>query len=194
MLRYLFRPFAFLGVRHPGTLLHWLNWILPGLFASVFVGLMACLMPGTNLFSNDGLFIRILGFVQSLPGFYIAALAAIATFNQPSLDVLMPGEPPKAHIIYNGKFVEVELTRRRFLCLLFSYLTAISFLLTIGLVAATSLAAPLKNALGAIHGYMDLSVIRWACCWLLLAALGQMMTVTFYGLFYIGERMHTNDV
>jgi len=194
MLRYLLRPFAFLGVRHPGTLLPWLNWVLPALFAAILVGLLAWLMPTVNLFSNDGLFVRILGFVQSLPGFYIAALAAIATFNQPALDVLMPGKPPTGHIVFNGKMVEVELTRRRFLCLLFSYLTAISFLLTIGLVAATSLSGPLKITLTTVAGALDLSIARWAVGWLLFAALGQMMTVTFYGLFYIGERMHTNDI
>lgn len=193
MLRYLLRPFAFLWIRHTGTLLHWLNWGLPAIFATVIVVLLAWLVPSVNLFSNDGLFVRILGFVQSLPGFYIAALAAIATFNQPALDVLMPGKPPTASIVYNGRKVKVELTRRRFLCLLFSYLTAISFVLTFGLVAATTLSGPLMAALSEIKEPPYLGISRWAMGWLLFAALTQMMTITFYGLFYLGERMHTSD-
>ena len=194
MLRYLLRPFAFLGVSHAGSLLAWLNWGLPLLFASVLSGIFATTLPHINLYSNDGIFVRILGFVQSLPGFYIAALAAIATFHQAALDVLMPGRPPLAKIIYNGALTTVELTRRRFLCLLFSHLTAISFLLTIGLIATTSLSAPVRDLLVS-NGYRTaVEVLRWVGCWLQLAALAQMLVVTFYGLFYLGERIHVNDV
>lgn len=193
MLRYLLRPFAFLGISHIGSLLPWLNWGLPILIASITLGIFWGVLPHTNLYSNEGIFVRILGFVQSLPGFYIAALAAIATFNQPGLDVLMPGTPPRAKIIYNGSFTVVELTRRRFLCLLFSYLTAISFLLTISLIATTSLSAPVRELLNGSGHENIVEMLRWSGCWLQIAALVQMLVVTFYGLFYIGERIHIND-
>ncbi len=194
MLSYLFRPFGFLGIRHQGWLFVWLNWLLPFCIAATATLLLIWAAPTVNLYSAEGLFVRTLGFVQNLPGFYIAALAAIATFNQPALDKLMPGTPPTAQIVYNGQLVKVDLTRRRFLCLLFSYLTAISFLLTISLISATSLAAPMKDLIEKVPYEIAYGFFRWGTCWILIAGLTQMLTVTFYGLFYIGERMHTSDI
>jgi hypothetical protein len=56
-------------------------------------------------------FDRLLGFIQNLPGFFIAALAAVATFGRADLDALMPGKPPRVSILYHGRPTEVELTR-----------------------------------------------------------------------------------
>jgi hypothetical protein len=173
--------------------MRWLNWWIPLILAAGIVAFLYQLAPSVNLYAADGLMLKLLGFVQSLPGFYVAALAALATFNQPGLDVLMPGRPPVARIIYNGSPVLMELTRRRFLCLMFSYLTAISFLLTLTLVATTSLATPLQECLVRMDVPYVVGTLRWGACLILLAALFQMLSVTFYGLFYIGERMHTPD-
>jgi len=193
MLRYLVRPFAYLGIQHPSGTMRWLNWWLPLVLAVGSVAFMYKFAPAVNLFAADGLMLKLLGFVQSLPGFYVAALAALATFNQPGLDVLMPGQPPVARIIYNGRPVPTELTRRRFLCLMFSYLTAISFLLTLALVTTTSLAEPLREYLFQLNKSCAVVWIRWVVSLVLFGALFQMLSVTFYGLFYIGERMHTPD-
>jgi len=193
MLRYLLRPFAYLGIQHQSRTMALLNWVLPMVVAVALVGLMMWVLPRINLYGPDGLFVRLLGFVQSLPGFYIAALAAVATFNQSDLDKIMPGKPPTARIIYNGQSTVVELTRRRFLCLMFSYLTAISFLLTLGLVATTTVAAALREVIPVDWRQLVDVPARWGVCWLLLTATMQMLVVTFYGLFYIGERMHTPD-
>lgn len=193
MLRYLFRPFAYLGIQHPSGTMRWLNWWIPLILAAGSVAFMYKLAPSVNLYAADGLMLKLLGFVQSLPGFYVAALAALATFNQPGLDVLMPGKPPVARIIYNGSPVSTELTRRRFLCLMFSYLTAISFLLTLALVATTSLAKPLLECLVRMDIPYVVVTLRWGACLMLFVGLFQMLAVTFYGLFYIGERMHTPD-
>ncbi|MDI1349198.1 hypothetical protein [Aquabacterium sp.] len=193
MLRYLVRPFAYLGIQHPSGTMRWLNWWLPLFLAVGSVAFMYEFAPSVNLFAADGLMLKLLGFVQSLPGFYVAALAALATFNQPGLDVLMPGKPPVARIIYNGRPVPTKLTRRRFLCLMFSYLTAISFLLTLALVTTTSLAEPLREYLFQLDKSCAVVWIRWVVSLVLFGALFQMLSVTFYGLFYIGERMHTPD-
>jgi hypothetical protein len=49
--------------------------------------------------------LHILGFVQVLPGFYIAALAAIATFNKTDIDKIMAAPAPKIDIFIHGKSV-----------------------------------------------------------------------------------------
>lgn len=193
MLRYLFRPFAYIGIQHPGMLMMLLNWVVPVIASIALVLVMITFTPSINLFAIEGLLLRLLGFVQSLPGFYLAALAAVATFNQPNLDKLMPGQPPVARIVYNGVLTEVQLTRRRFLCLMFSYLTAISILLTLALVFSTTLAGPVRDALVSHQLECMVVWVRWTTAFGLMVGMVQMGIVTFYGLFYLGERIHTAD-
>ena len=66
------------------------------------------------------LIISILSFIQILPGFFIAALAAIATFNRLDLDKIMPHPAPTINIERNGGKEEIDLTRRRYLTLMFN--------------------------------------------------------------------------
>ena len=77
------------------------------------------------------LIISILSFIQILPGFFIAALAAIATFNRLDLDKIMPHPAPTINIECNGGKEEIDLTRRRYLTLMFSFLSAESILLIV---------------------------------------------------------------
>ena len=106
----------------------------------------------------------------------------------------MPGEPPKVSIVYNGQLVAVDLTRRRMLCLMFSYLTAISFALTLILIVVTTFAEPLKMALGVLScGTTFIHALRWLVLFLLSLATVQLVVITLWGLYYMGERMHTPD-
>ncbi|ALT79063.1 hypothetical protein AT984_19585 [Paucibacter sp. KCTC 42545] len=145
-----------------------------------------------DLFGASGVINKVLGFIQSLPGFYLAALAAVATFNNPDMDRLMPGTPPTARILYNGKLITVELTRRRMLCIMFAYLTVLSFVLTMSSIAAMTFAEDIKAAIQENSPLL----IRWikaAFTSIYFGALFQMLTITMWGLFYLGERMHTPD-
>lgn len=89
-----------------------------------------------NIFKNEftGLLI---GFLQTIPGFYIAGLAAISTLNSETMDRPMSGIPPTEKVIETNPYAEKEmpLTRRMFLSRLFSYLSFIS--LSAFLVAIT---------------------------------------------------------
>src|SRR5258706_8987546 len=67
--------------------------------------------------------------LQVLTGFYIASLAAVATFNKPGLDDPMAGDPPTLREDYCAITTVKPLTRRRFLCLLFGYLSWLSLFL-----------------------------------------------------------------
>jgi len=185
----LLRPLLYLRVTHASSTLPWMNWGMPAVIAAAIVLATALAAPGINAFHQTGVFDRLLGFVQSLPGFYLAALAAVATFNRPSLDQPMPGTAPRAHVLYNGKPTSVELTRRRFLSLIFSYLTALSFALTLGLVFGLPLADIVRDALPA--GFYQPARALIAGVIVLFTA--QMLTITLWGLYYLGERIHTPD-
>lgn len=89
-----------------------------------------------DIFGDHGIVQGVNGLLQILTGFYIASLAAVATFNKQSMDEVMPGEPPIVDV--RGGKIE-QLTRRRFVCSMFGYLAFISlFVYLIGIGALAS--------------------------------------------------------
>lgn len=184
----LLRPFSFLTIKHPSRLPLWVNWLLPVLLAALVLIGIAALKYKVNVFGAQGLLDRTLGLVQTLAGFYIAALAAVSSFNSPHLDLVMPMPAPTMSIKYNGKLQNVDATRRRFLTSMFAYLTALSLVLSVGLIGVLVLAAPIKELWASVAVYL-----HWICAGSIFFLLFQMVTITFWGLFYLGERMLTPD-
>lgn len=183
------RPFSYLSIRHESSLPTAVNWWLPALCSFGVVSLVWGFGFNVDVFGSNGLMSRILSFVQSLPGFYIAALAAISTFNNPDMDKLMPGKAPTMEVHYNGSLSTVKVTRRRFLSSMFAFLTASSLMLTLLAIATTALAEPVKVALPlAAHIFFKTGLMF---SYLLLFF--QLTTVTFWGLYYLGERLYTPD-
>jgi energy-converting hydrogenase Eha subunit E len=102
----------------------------------------------------------------------------------------MPGTPPTMSIPHNGGTLnKVALTRRLFLSSMFAYLTALSLLLTLSAVAGLALADPVKNVI-APSVY---PVIKAAVTFIYLMFVSQLICVTFWGLYYLGERLHLGD-
>ncbi|MGE8446143.1 MAG: hypothetical protein ACN6O1_07990 [Comamonas sp.] len=184
----LFRPFSFLTIQHPSRLPLWVNWMLPCIVTvAVIIGFSAFSAP-LNFFGSQGLIDRLLSFIQTLAGFYIAALAAVSSFNSPHLDREMPQPAPTMYIKHNGALQKVSATRRRFLTAMFAYLTALSIIFSLTGIAALNLALPL-----AIEFPLAIVWLRWTGLACFLFLLFQMMLITFWGLFYLGERMLTPD-
>ena len=154
MLRVLLRPFAYLSIQHGDPLHIWVNWIVPVFFALLTGG--CWLVPvaldyfhfltpqSADIWSTSGLISRLQGFVQNLPGFYTAALAAVATFGGESMLKIMPGKAPRLRFLVEGKMTRgLELNRRLFMSSMFAYLTLLSFILTVG--AAIGVTIGLNN-------------------------------------------------
>lgn len=189
MLLELARPFSYLSIRHGSKAPLWINAGFPLLVAVVIVLVVWAVGFKIDVFGTNGMVSRVQGFAQGLPGFYIAALAAIATFSNPDMDRAMPGESPKMAVMYNGGEVIVKVTRRRFLSVMFSYLTACSLMLTMLSVAALSLAEPLTLVLP----QRFFGPFKAIFCTVYLFLIAQLIFVTLWGLFYLGERIHTPD-
>lgn len=186
-LLFVFRPFLYLTVRHSSRVPQIINWLAPSVFTFAAALLYFRFHSEINIFGDQGFFLKILGFVQSLAGFYIAALAAVAALNNPNMDELMPGTPPKMNVVYNNGFEEVELTRRRYMCSMFSYLTATCLMLCLSLVFFTSF-----NDFFRVNVSLDCLVyVKTFALSFIVFLLTQMMVVTFWGLYYLGEKVHT---
>lgn len=184
----LFRPFSYLTVRHASKLPVWVNWVIPAILAA-FVSVIVCVFtPKLNVFGAQGLLERLLSFIQTLVGFYIAALAAVSSFNSPHLDRRMPEPAPEMWIKHNGANIWVSSTRRRFMTAMFAFLTAISFLFSVAAIGALTFAPPLAAAVPNIA-----SALKPLGVYAFMFAAAQMTVVTFWGLYYLGERMLTPD-
>ena len=133
MFSYALKAFDFLKVQYPnnGDSLRSLLYILPSTLAIVFCSIFALIdynsAEGVNVFNHKA-FDNISTFVQILPGFYIGALAAIASYNYPPMDNVMSLPAPFLKELVAGGFRESKLSRSRYLTLLFGYLSAISIL------------------------------------------------------------------
>lgn len=186
---HLFRPFSYLGIAYPRK---WrLDWLIPLLLSIVSAGALAILatVAPFSILGDTGLLAKLVSLLQTLPGFYIAALAAIATFNRIDIDRPMPAPSPQINIVVRGKKVPIDLTRRRFLCVLLAFLTAESLLLLVSAVFSQTIApafrvlVPEKWHFACLYGALFVYLILF---W-------QMMVVTFVGLFYLGDRIHQPD-
>lgn len=172
------RPFSYLKIKHEDKWIY--DWAAPLFFTLGTITLAFFFIPIDKIVGTSGLISDITSFVANLPGFFIAALAAVATFNKHDIDQLM-ANPPKIEIMHHGSSLMVDMTRRRFLCVLFSYLTAVSIFLVIGAKIGLTITIP--------NEYFP--SVAWSGFALFTFILWQMILATILGLYYLGERLHT---
>ncbi len=189
MFRHLLRPLSYLSIKHKQK---WVvDWVYPVILAVLSTVFLFCLKTIGNipLYADGALVAKILGFVQGLPGFYIAALAAIATFNKTDIDKTMPAPAPKLDIMVRGQSVAIELTRRRFLCSMFAFLTAESLILIVLAIFGQTIYLPVKEIINAQYHLW----VSAAYMLVFLFVFWQMLVTSFWGLFYLGDRLHQPD-
>ena len=119
-----------------------------------------------------------------LPGFYIAALAAIATFS-PTMDQGLNGGEARLKSREYGADIERKPTRRRFLCLLFGYLSFLSLVL--------ALLSGLPPVLDPARFFQDAewrNLCRIICTGVYGLFFMQLISLTLLGLFYLANRIH----
>lgn len=189
MFGILFRPLIYLKIKINGQPKFFLDYILP-LVIAVFLSAFLCFLNfkhSINVFDPKFTLISsISGFVQTLPGFFIAALAAIVSFANSDMDE--PMDPPKPYIYdENGNPKYDYLTRRRLLSYLFSYLTYISIIGYFAIVLITFLQSFSINL-----PLILIEIGYFICCLVPIALIVQIITLTFLSLWYLGERIHFN--
>jgi hypothetical protein len=189
MYKRLLRPFSYLSIKHDSK---WrVDWLYPFILASVslFVVLTSKFFGEVVLFAENGLIERTSSFIQTLPGFYLAGLAIVATLQKGDIDKTMPTPAPQLKITVSGKKGVIKLTRRRFLCLLFAFLTAESLLL-VGLNIFFQI---FHKSLKVIIPEFLQSYVSYVLVWMYLLLFWQLILATLWSLFYLGERIHLPD-
>jgi len=136
-----------------------------------------CLEKPVNLINKDGLISVINGILQILSGFYIASMAAVATFQKDGMDSIMAGSPPTLK--------GVELTRRKFLTYLFGYLAFASILLYFIGGGAQLLAPTIHNI-----DWLNIKIIKYISVTFYIFFIMNIFCTTILGMHFMIDRMH----
>ena len=181
----LLKPFGYLAIQHPYK---WVvDWLYPCILALITITLIIQLSDISKLTEPNGMIAMLLSFVQSLPGFYIAALAAIATFGRLDIDDILPEPTPKVVVKLRGRENTIDLTRRRFLAMLFAFLTGESIAIVIFCIGLISFGT-------AVNGYSHSNIqighyLYVFAIFMLFVFIYQMILATFWGLYYLGYKL-----
>ncbi len=90
---------------------------------------------------------------------------------------------------FRGRSVAIDLTRRRFLCVLLAFLTADSLVLIMASMLGLAIAPSIKAIVSPSHQRWTL--YAFFCIYHIF--FWQMLYVTFLGLFYLGDGIHQPD-
>jgi len=124
--------------------------------------------------------------VGILVGFFIAALAAVATFDRPSMDDPMAGTPPTLTIVEKNTPYEIKLSRRVYLSQLFGYLTVIS-IVTYAIGSLAQVVTYDNDQFGRSEIY---EVAKCTFVYGYAFLISNIVVNTLLGVFYLSYRIH----
>lgn len=165
------------------------DWVFPIILTSLSCAYLYFIAKWNLVFiiTESGFIEKLLSFTAVLPGFFIAALAAIATFPRTEIDFPLdnPRIQPTIKVHYvdkNGSNQKsnIQISRRVFLCTLFSFVTFESVLLLI-INLFSSITTVNEN---------NFFILTSIYIVVVLFMFWQMLTAAFLGLYYLSFRIH----
>lgn len=185
----LFRPVAYLAIKGEG--LNGYRFAAPTGVAVASCLLLLFLPVCPPMIGEDSVSGYLATFFVALPGFYIAALAAVVAFNGGDLDKKMPGV--KVSMTANGDTEMVEITLRVFLSYLFSYLTVLSFVgffMCMGVTLVAPSVSGWINSLSPADAISTTLYMKLAATAVLAFLSASVVFCTAQGLYFLAERVH----
>lgn len=183
--RQLLSPFKYFAASNSAKRL--IDWGVPLVLTTV-VAFGSLALPSQPTFLGElGIVAKISGLMQDLAGFYIAALAAVATFHGKALDQFIAGDEPVVLKDVHGR--SDRITRRRLLSLMFAYLS----LMSIVLWSVGTAAEGISTSGAALMDYSWWPVAEFVLKFAYLFGFAQLIAVTMLGLHYLGDRLHRDN-
>lgn len=171
----------YVRVKHPVK--RWYDWWYPITFSALIGSAIAHWPLQFNLVGERGLVETFNGLLGVLIGFFIAALAAVATFDRPGMDEVMRGESPTLTVPYRKE--PLALTRRMYLCLLFGYLTLVTLIAFFAFSLANVLFSRADSSLVGPEAY---GFGRTAFIYLYCFVLAHILCHSLLGVHYLSWR------
>jgi hypothetical protein len=182
-LRTLFAPLKYLRAKNDHKFV-W-DWVLPAIVAVAATLCLFVLPRPVSILGEKGLVHWVNELLQVLIGFYIAALAAIASFDRPSLDQPIEGEGVTLKVLQEDGYKPKQLNRRAFLSLLFGYLSLLAIFLYVLGLGVSLLSDNIRLISPQLLPYLrGVFVLAYGFFFT------QMLSVTMVALFYLSDRIH----
>lgn len=158
----------------------WFDFVLPAAASFLAVLIILSLPKTISFLGKDSLISLVNGILQILSGFYIASMAAVATFQKNGMDDVMNGVPPKLR----GK----NLTRRKFLTYLFGYL-AFSSISLYFLGGALQLSSDSIKEIS----FFSTTYSKAFFMFVYMFFVGNILSTTALGMYFMINKMHDNN-
>lgn len=166
--------------------------VIPAILSVATVFLLTWSKTPVGFLSEKGIVVGIINLLNLIIAFFIAALAAVATFTRPGLDDKMKGDPAYLELptAESGKQL-FELTNRQFVCYLFGYLSFASLLLLIGLHFLRLFGPTWAQALPT-HPDL-LAALKVFVAGIFFFIVWQLVVTMFLGIFFLCDRLQFLD-
>ncbi|QGZ94963.1 hypothetical protein [Terricaulis silvestris] len=179
----LLTPLVYLKVRHPVKI--WYSVIYPIMFSAPLSALLVFAPIEYTVVGDNGLVETFNALLALLIGFFIAALAAVASFDRAGMDAAMLGDG--ATLSLPDRSEPLVLTRRMYLCLLFGYLTLATLATYIVFaIANVMLASVSPPAVGLSAGTYALA--RGGFIFVYCFLIGHILSHSLLGVYYLAWR------
>lgn len=175
------------------------DFVIPGVFALVATIAMWRFEFSLGLFKDTGFISGVINLLNLLIAFFIAALAAVATFDRPGLDDPMKGEPAlMKRRNSKGVIKDTILTHRQFICYLFGYLSFSSIMMLLALYAIRLVGSGVVEALDFDLTIAQIviaikSVTRLIGSLVFFFLFGQIIVTMLLGIYFLADRFQFLD-
>ncbi|WP_085904179.1 hypothetical protein [Kiloniella majae] len=146
----------------------------------------------SSITGTEGIMADIKGLVQLLTAFFIAALAAVSTFPNDTLDEGLSGSP--ALLKVSNQSEPTTLTRRQFVCYLFGYLSLMSILTFLFISISQGLSEELRELIKYLipsqHISLVIDSVRTFGIFIFSLIIGNLLITTLLGLYFLTSGFH----
>jgi hypothetical protein len=189
-------PCNYLRIRHGSGVLTSktvYDFVLPAMLAGLTFGVAVLFDLPLDVLGNNDLFGALSGLLSILIGFYMAALAAVATFDRAGIDNKLAGGDALLSVRKTDEpgRKDKKLSYRQFISYLFGYASFLSFLIYTVLLLSKSIWPKASAAIEALRygNFAMTHVIEPASFALIFFFLWQLFLVSLLGIYFLAERI-----
>ncbi len=192
-IRQLFSPMKYLSIRHGDDLFHSkrvYDYVLPLTLTLGTCATFYYLKLEFSILDKADSVKRILDLLALMIVFYLAALAAVATFDRKGIDTLLRGGDALLAVRSHdgGKYIDIKLTYRQFISYLFGYLSFLSLCLYVTIIGVSIVWPKLKQLIETN------SLVIWSdriIFFVVIFFLWQLIFTSLLGIYFLTERIQT---
>jgi hypothetical protein len=194
--RQLLVPLNYLRIKHGRGIFHskmTYDFVLPIIFSALTWLAFWFLDIPLRIFSNPDMTTRITDLLQLMIVFYMAALAAVATFERRGIDKPLKGGDAILHIRHHdggGKRPKI-LSHREFICYLFGYLSFLSLVLFMFLTIFDVVWPKFEEhfaAQAAVHHFL-IHMVDPIALFVFFVAVWQLIFTSLLGIYFLTDRL-----